>query len=83
MLGGVIAGFTIEGQLKSQEAKLANNYVRKYQKNSISTNPTLNGLSGIYSSGIYSSGIYSSGICSSTEQSSLHISQRGFYIVSG
>ena len=65
-LGGFFASFTVAGQLRAQDAKLANNYVRKYQQNSIPPkpitpiNPPLKtvGVSGHYATGMFPGNIY-------------------------
>lgn len=53
-LGALLAGLTVQGRLRAQDAKLASNYVRKYRQTSIPPKPTtLTGWGGIATSGSF------------------------------
>lgn len=65
-LGSALAGLTVAGRLKAQEAKLANTYQRKYMETALSgkTQAFGSGCSGVFvCSGRYISNITITGSC--------------------
>ena len=55
-LGGVLAGLTVAGRLKAQEAKFASDYPNKFKKTSLPYKGPFN-VSGSYASGIILTGV--------------------------